>query len=244
MTLLVDNGTIEGLLRSRSWSADLTTQVLSNSTLQLLATSAFHQAFTGNTSGQIVKMPNATTLNNGHKFEMFNLATSAQIMVKDFANGPLFTAVYSSVIRLTLIDNSTQAGLWATSSVQVGTASGIVNYKAVASAAFTPALIGDAVVTGMSITPITGTYAVWYDGSCQITVNTNTLTTSIYNGATQITDSTRDIGTSGVSTFNTTHQSKTVAQFNGANACEVHVSRTAGTLTVTGRSLILIRLGD
>jgi hypothetical protein len=242
MTLPVNNLTVEELLQANAWAPGMTVQALANSTLQLTATSTYQLIFTGTTAGQIVKLPDATTLQNGHRVDIYNTSATQTYSLQDFGNTQLTLGLFSSTVRAVLQSNATSAGTWVFTALQTGVSSGVINYKVTASASFAPGT-ADTVVTSMTVTPGAGTYAVWYHGSCQITLNNTTLTTSIFNGATQVTDSIRTIASS-VSTFNTNHATQTTAQFNGTNACSVHVSRTGGTFTATGRSLILIRLGD
>ena len=95
----------------------------------------------------------------------------------------------------------------------------------------------------MSVTPVAGTYAIWYNGSIVITGNNTIVRTSIYKAGSIWTDSLRTIESS-VSTFNTEHSTVAVIQVTGSELIEARVARSANTLTITGRSLILIRLGD
>lgn len=232
---------VQGVLSNNGWQQGFATQVTSNSTITLTVASPHVQHFSGTTAGQIVKLPVATTLGTGQRFDFYNLSTQT-VTIQNSAGTVLLNLIANSSVQFLLTDASTSIGTWVYRSTVLGTAAGIIQYHVVSSASFAPGT-GDILVTGMTVTPVAGTYAIWYNGSSQIVTNNITVTTSIFNGTNQITDSIRT-ATSSVSTFNTIISTQTVATFNGTNACEVHTSRTGGTLTVTGRSMILARLGD
>lgn len=87
------------------------TTTTSNSTLSLVASSAMCQEFTGSTSGQIVKLPDATTLQVGHRFEIWN-SSSALITVNDNGSNNLSGQSANSKLTLVCKDGSTAAGIW------------------------------------------------------------------------------------------------------------------------------------
>jgi len=241
MSQSIDSQIVEGLLSHNGWQPNVTVLALANSTLALTVASTVQHVFTGAVAGQILRLPDATTLGNGHRFDIYNEGTTT-LSLQNSTGASLTYGLAKSYVKCVLQSNSTAAGIWLFSSVITGQTSGVINYKVTSTASFAPGT-ADVVVTGMSVTPVAGTYAIWYHASCKITGNNTILTTSIFNGATQVTDSVRTIGSS-VSTFNTNHATQSTVQFNGTNTCEIHVSRTGNALTVTGRSLILIRLGD
>lgn len=239
----IDDLLIEDNLKYSTLSPSGTPVVTSlNGTLNLAVASTSVQVITGTATGFSIVLPNATTLTTYWKYEIWN--QSSQPITLKYNNGATDVAIpAASFIHLTLADNTTQNGQWMQFRAFTGTATGLLNYTATSSASFSASGTGDQLITSMSIIPVPGTYAIWYDGSIQVIGNGNTIVTSIYNGTTQITDSVRTIAAS-TSTFNTTHQSKTISQFNGTNACEAHMSKSGSSATITGRSLILMRLGD
>jgi hypothetical protein len=239
--MIIDNVTVEKLLFHAAWRQGFTTQALANSTITLTIDSNHVQCFTGTAVGQIVQLPSATTLAGGQRYDFINLGTQS-VSIKDGSGAVIFTVLSNASAQFLLVNASTTAGAWAVRSSILGTASGIINYKVTSSASFTPGT-ADVLITGMTQTPVAGTYAVWFSASVQIVTNNVSTNISIFNGASQITDSLRTVQNS-VSTFNTIVSTQTTAQFNGTNVCEVHTSRSGGTMTMTGRSLILIRLGD
>lgn len=240
MTHFIDSQTIEGLLFHNSWRQGFLASTLANATTTLTSDSPLTHYYTGTTVGQILRLSDATTIGTGHVYRVINAGTQS-ITIQNNAGGALISLIPNAGAEFTLVVAGSAAGTWMISANVLGTASGIINYYATATASFAP---GTALtlVTGMTVTPVSGTYAIWYHGSCQITTNNIELTTAIYNGGVLVTDSTRVIASS-TATFNTNHATQSIVQFNGTNACEIRVSRTGGAFTATGRSLILMRLG-
>lgn len=241
MTHYIDNQKVEGLLDHSGWRQALTATTVSNSTLTLTINSTVTHYFTGAVTGQIVRLPDATTIEAGHRFQIWN-GSSTTITIQNGAGVTVFNLFPNYYADCQLLVAGSIAGTWGIQSTGVGVASGILNYKAVATASFAP---GTALtpITGMTVTPLQGTYAIWFSASAQIVTNNVSTSIFIYNGASVVTDATRVV-TNSVSTFNTILSTQTTATFNGTNACTVQTSRTGGTMSMTGRSLILVRLGD
>lgn len=119
------------ILAMRGFATDLTSITTSGITTQILSTDAHAYVALGSTSGEILKLPNATTLRNGHEYLIINSAT-VQVQIQDFAgaNGVLINSGFSA--RYILRDNSTSAGIWmravTSSSVFSGTAPILASY--------------------------------------------------------------------------------------------------------------------
>lgn len=117
MAFTTDNTLIEGLLDANSFRSGFTSTATSASTLTLTTTSAMVQAFTGVTPGQIVKMPDATTLTvptgniGGYRYEIWN-QTNNTIVVQDNAGGTLITVQSNQCSIIVCSSNSTAAGTW------------------------------------------------------------------------------------------------------------------------------------
>lgn len=111
MTAYINDQTIEGMLRHRSQTTDITSTATSNSTLTLSVSSTKVQIFTGSTVGQIIKLPNATTLLPGHIFWIFNNSTvQISFQYNDGSNTTIIPPGKSTEVLLT--DNSTSPGIW------------------------------------------------------------------------------------------------------------------------------------
>jgi len=111
MTQFIDNQTVENLLDTRSFRSQVALTVASASTLSLTVASELVQAITGSTAGQIVKLPDATTLTVGHRFEVWN-ATSVNVTVNDNASALLVLLVPNERAFFVLQVASPAAGTW------------------------------------------------------------------------------------------------------------------------------------
>jgi hypothetical protein len=67
--------------------------------------------FTGTVAGQIVKLPNATTLNIGHRYEIWNLSTQF-LTISDNGSNSLIALSSEQKSFAVLRDNSTSNGIW------------------------------------------------------------------------------------------------------------------------------------
>lgn len=201
------------------------------------------QIITGTQTGHSIILPNATTLFNGRKYEIAN-QSSQPIAIKNFSGASLFNLNPQSVAMMTLQSNSTSAGVWI--SVVVSTiASGIQSYNLISSTAFTTSVRTPtyAQITGFSITPLSGTYAVWYSSSSFYTTTPKSHYWAIYKNAAAISDSLRSQD-SAHSNQNMMDTTQTIVNVNGTDTVSVYVAcDNTGSLTVNQRSLILIRLG-
>lgn len=247
MTQYIDHLIAESRL-SHGGLSPLVTSTAStlNGTLVLTSTSNYENFITGSASGFKVRLPNATTLANGWKFEIWN-ASSVPITLTYNDTTTVLPIPASSVLIATLQSNATTNGTWLIWRAFTGTASGILNYAISSAESFAlssgtaDVLIGG--TTPMSITPVPGTYAVWYHGSISITGNNTNVRTVLYMGGAIWADSLRTIRSS-VSTFVTIHSTMGIVPVDGTQIIEARVARDSNNLTITGRSLILMRLGD
>lgn len=122
-------------------------------------------------------------------------------------------------------------------------AGGISNYNIVSSTAFTTSSQTDVVITGLTVTPASGTYAVWYNAESFYTTTPKSHWWSVYKAGAQIADSLRFQDTAH-SNQNMADSTMTIVQVNGSQAIDVRVRcDTSGSLTVNQRSLLFIRLG-
>lgn len=101
----------ESVPRDTSLITALNAQATANSTLTLTASSRLVYIFTGTTAGQIVKLPDATTITAGHRFQFWN--TSTQIVtVQNGASGLIASLLPSRRLEMVLQTAGTQAGVW------------------------------------------------------------------------------------------------------------------------------------
>jgi hypothetical protein len=111
MSLIVERIKSEGLLEGKSFRTEAAIQATTASTLALTADSEHVQIFTGNTSGQIVRLPDATTLQIGHRFEIYN-AASVQVTVQNNAGNGIATLQPLQKIELVAQAVLTAGGVW------------------------------------------------------------------------------------------------------------------------------------
>lgn len=88
MSFITDNLVSEGLADIGYLRSQTTSQANANSTLTLANVSTRFQVFTGSVVGQIVKMPDATTLTVGYEYWILN-ESSVNVTVQDNSGGSL-----------------------------------------------------------------------------------------------------------------------------------------------------------
>jgi hypothetical protein len=87
------------------------TQAASGTTITLTASSAQNYQITGS-GGQVIKLPNATTLPNGATFTFNNNQSSGSITVQNNSATTIATINSGGYVTIVLLDNSTAAGSW------------------------------------------------------------------------------------------------------------------------------------
>jgi len=232
-----------------------TTATTANGTLTLLSpvaggqdggngsTSTTLQFITGTATGFSVVMPSASTLSIGAHYKIDNLSTQI-ITVKDGSGATLFTLDPQAVGELTLQLNGSTAGSWVWWIQLLNVADGIASYNVISSTAFSTTSTTDVVITGFTVTPIAGTYAIWVNGTWTPTAGPGNIeTVSLYKAGAVITDSVR--GISPVQSLDPALMcTQTITQVSGSQTIDVRVRSSNGqNLTVNSRSLLLIRLG-
>lgn len=152
--------------------------------------------------------------------------------------------------------NNTTNGFTA-SNVQTGIEEArttVLNSSVTATSNTTTSSGTDSIISGMTITPVAGTYFVIYSGEISTNGANNSGEVSLYTGATRVTHSVRTIainvalllgiiGTSTV-TMGAGH-TMAVVTVDGVTAITAQFKRTngAGTLTVAARSMTSLRIG-
>jgi hypothetical protein len=231
---------VVGTLRSRSGITDTTVQATANTTTTLTSSSNGVQVFTGSTAGQILKMPDATTLVVGQQFIIYNQST-ASVAVQDNTGGAIKTAPTLSITVVNLQANGTAAGTWS-ATVSFDTAAQEVNSTSGMSINSTT----DVLITSMTITPTAGTYRVVFDATVTVGNAGSTLGFAIYAGGTINSNSNKTftvlggVAPGGGQNWYGTTGTVTV---DGTQAIEIRGRRSAGTTTVGTRTLHIMRVG-
>lgn len=101
----------ESVPRASAYNASRTYQAAANTTITLTASSKLLHIFTGAVAGQIIKLPNATTLNTGHRYEFWS-KDAASLTVKYNDNTTLTGVGATQRTTITLVDNTTTNGVW------------------------------------------------------------------------------------------------------------------------------------
>lgn len=111
MAHIINNSIVEGLVDTLNYRGQLTSTVVSNSTLTLSLSTAHNQYLSGTTSGQIVNLGNALTYGIGHEWWIYNEST-VYVSIRKNDNTELINLAPKYRVRAILIDNSTSAGAW------------------------------------------------------------------------------------------------------------------------------------
>lgn len=106
-----DSSIVEGLHDIRSFRCQALITTATSNILTLTSSSELLQVVTNGSVAQTLVLPNATTLQNGHNFKVWNNATLS-LTVKDGSSATLITLNPGQRSELFLIDNSTVAGVW------------------------------------------------------------------------------------------------------------------------------------
>lgn len=111
MALKTDNHINEGLIDTQSFRTQAIVQDTAAGTLALTSSSEELIIFTGTTSGQILSLTDATTIQKGHRYEVHNNSTK-DISIRDNTGTTLNTLLGGQRLFLALQEAGTQAGTW------------------------------------------------------------------------------------------------------------------------------------
>jgi hypothetical protein len=111
MSLYQDNIIVEQTLTQSALVTVPNNTVAAAGTLALTSSSPMSQLISGSTAGQIVKLPDATTLVSGQRYEIFNGAT-VSVALQDGSAASLVTIQPAQLVVLRLISNATAGGVW------------------------------------------------------------------------------------------------------------------------------------
>jgi hypothetical protein len=128
--------------------------------------------------------------------------------------------------------------------INAAVASGILNYNLTSNTAFTTSSTSFVLITGFTLTPASGTYAIIYNASVFYTTTPRFHRWTIFRAGVELADSRREQLTSR-SNQNMVDSTIAIANFNGSQTCDVRVlcDTSGGSLTVNARSILLVRLG-
>ena len=194
----------------------------------------------GSGTGYSVQLPDATTLMFGRRFEISN-ESSETIILKDGSGATLFEVISGSFATATLESDGSAAGNWIITIIG-DAATGITSYSVGSSTTFSTTSSTDVVITGLTVTPVSGRYALFYSADITIGSNNRVAECVAYVGGTVVERTRRD--TQGVgSNYRSAQQTIAEIIVDGTEAVDIRVNISAGSLNVFGRRLLLIRLG-
>ena len=218
-------------------------QAAAAGTLVLNNLSPYQILITGTVAGQIIQLPNATTLQLFHDFKIWN-RSSQPITINNASGGLIRTIPPGFKVEIVVADISSAAGVWysnATSYLFPGYANSTTTFTTTATEA-SPVL-----VTGMALTPTArGLYEVIFNTNwSNSTTNTNQ-TFSFFVGGVQVASSVRQLGQP--DGFGATIQRLCLnivdqITLDGTQTLEVRAGRSGGTLSVFQRTLQLKKVG-
>lgn len=234
---------VDALQRKRLIT-DFTSSATANTTTTLTSASNGVLIFTGTTAGQIVRLPDATTLTVGARYELYNTAT-ATIALQDNVGTALETiSTISGYAKVILLDNSTAAGVWQRQ----------ITFEDVTTLTSSTSLISttnttDTLMTGQTITPPAGTYLVSGRAAVSATTNNRLVSVSIYAGGSKATGSeAAGFIRTGNATFTSADISNiktdAIVTVNGSQAIELRWRTSGGTAQAQGYGLFIKKLNN
>lgn len=236
MTHIIDNLLVETLADIRTKKFSPSSQAQANSVLALTSASASCQIFTGNTAGQRVTLPAATTLTSGWVFEIHNNGTQ-DVSVR-LADGTSILEVIKTTSYgvFILLDNGTSNGVWTNHQ------SGPTTFSVDATAEDTTSSASLVSLTGMTYTPVA---SGWYD--CQFIANagnTNNAQGAGFTFSVNAVDDTalEKIGYTSGGVLSCISIRRAYYVLAG-QVIQVRWRRTANTARVTNRTLTIQKIG-
>jgi len=230
---------LEELRRSRVYKPEIITTTLNGTKTLTISDTTFHVA-NGTQTGYSYVLPDATTLSGGREYEIYNDSTQA-ILIKNGAGATLFTLNVEDIARLILSDNTSVAGSWV-QDIKTGTASGITSYSIGSDTLFSTSSATDVLITGMTVTPVSGRYACYYSADIKIVANNSLAQVVFFKAGTMVT-STRRTSQGVGSNFLTSQAMLAEISVNGSETIDVRVNISSSSLDINQRRMILIRLG-
>lgn len=243
--------TMTGDLKSiRNVTIPQYTTATTNGLLSLTASSYMVQFVTETapTSNFTIRLPNATTLQNGWNFELYN-RTSASIRIEFFDGSFAGTLSKESVSSLILQSNTTSVGIWSPFTIEIAQqAAGVINYTLEQTAPFATTSATYVQITSFILTPQSGQYYVNVNSTVNTSGNNSTNFIALYKNGVIQTGTERSTLSSGNNT-STLLSTQGVISVNGTDEIRVYVKVTVAsgaqpTMTVNNRSIIALRLGQ
>lgn len=227
-------------LRARTITVPQSTASTVSGTLTLTVSSNTFQRITGTATGYSVRLPNATTLQVGQVFQIFN-KSSQNVTVRDSTTASLFVLNAFDFSTVRLEANATAAGSWIIN-ITSSAATGILSYFVTSGTTFSTSSSSDTIITGFSVTPGSGVYALFLSADINIGSNNRIADCVAYVGGTANENTRRKLQGAG-NNYRGTITSIGQVTVNGAQSVDIRVNISSGSVDIRQRSLILIRVG-
>ena len=256
MTIATNPAVIDNILIEKNLSMHqlqyhgLKSNIATNGTLTLTVDSESIQILTGTSTGVRIRLPDATNLGTNspsmdgiwHYIIVNDTSFTKEIYYND--NTTLLTTLaQNSFMYLYCHDTSTANGQWFSWQVLTSSvATGIINYNISSAVNFSTTSTSYVPITGFTLTPQAGTYACWYNGRSFLNTTPREHWWVFYKNGAIVTQSERSQDTSH-SDQGMVDTAMAILQFNGSESIDVRVKTENGTLQITPRTMILIRIG-
>lgn len=233
---------VTGNTSSTNFIAGYTTTATAAGTTVLTVTSTNQQYFTGTTT-QTITLPVTSTLTLGHTYVIVNNSTGNVTVNSSGAN---LIQTMTSNTRLTvtcILTSGTTAASWDSEYVIQAPVATEVAF----SSNITTTSTTDVVLTGMTITPISGTYLVMFSTWLTASAASNVHTMSIYVNGVQNAGSIRAAipfsSASLAATQDIPLSTNAIVTVNGSQAIDIRWRTSAGTATAHNGTLDILKVG-
>lgn len=194
----------------------------------------------GTATGYSLTLPDATTLFLGRSFKIVNNSTEL-ISIKTNSGATLASLISGDSGEFDLETNTTVDGTWI-SLVSTTAATGITSFVVTSNTNFQTSAATDTLITGFSVTPAQGRYAVFVSSDIVIGSNNRLAQIVVFLGGVAVANTRRTVQGVG-SNYNAQIASIGEITTNGMQSVDVRANINVGTVDVNQRSLVLIRLG-
>lgn len=220
-------------------SIDALTSTLNGNHTILVDDSKIH-TINGTATGYSITLPDATALFVGRRFEVVN-ESPEEVELKDNDGTVLLTLIPGDSVTATLETNIAAAGDWLLNTI-TSAATGITSSTLTSNTNFSTTSATDTIITGFTITPSTGRYAVFFSADSVISQNNRLAEYVVFVDGVAV-ENTRRIVQGLGSNYEAAQNTVGEINVNGSQTVDVRVNVTSGTLDINQRSLVLIRLG-
>ncbi len=141
------------------------------------------------------------------------------------------------------LDAAPSEAVWKETTAQPGAAGDPANDIATSSAQQQTTSVEYVLATGMTLTPASGTYLVWFTGDAEQTSNSDSVFASVFSAGSQVTTSEQTVRRgAGQGDVRVPFCSVARVAVNGSQAIEGKIKVSAGTGSVYNRNLMILKV--